>query len=60
MILKYNELINLVCGEKKVEYKDFVKVMESLSFICITYYTLIWECLYSMLYTLIIFEDKKT
>ena len=29
----YNELVNLVCDNKKAEYKDFVKVMKLLSLI---------------------------
>jgi len=29
----YNELVSLVCGKKRAEYKDFVKVMKLLSLI---------------------------
>ena len=29
----YKELVNLVCGKKKAEYKDFVKVMKLLSLV---------------------------
>ena len=29
----YNELVSLICGNKKAEYKDFVKVMKLLSLI---------------------------
>ncbi len=29
----YNELVTLVCGKKKAEYKDFIKVMKLLSLI---------------------------
>jgi DNA repair protein RadC len=29
----YKELVNLICGKKKAEYKDFVKVMKLLSLV---------------------------